>query len=199
MIMRAMGWSQDMADAVASYVSQESLFSPKADSGQAHGLFQWDATRWAALRAWALGPGHVDPDTAAGQVAMFRHEIENNPRLQAMVRQMAEMVARGDVVGANELFLKVFGAGLDPGSTRETQNWNAEQRRLHSEGLTRLHNIPPAPPPARSSWNMGGVHQSLAFNLEYGPTAHATASAVQDRLDMAREALIRDLAGSILA
>lgn len=74
-------------------LSAESGLDPSAvgDSGQARGLAQWHADRYAPLTSWAKN-NHIDPSTIDGQTDMILHETNTTERR-----------ARQDLQGASDL------------------------------------------------------------------------------------------------
>jgi hypothetical protein len=197
LIMKTMGWSKDMADVVASYVGAESQFQPGAtnEASGAHGLFQLIPSRWKrAVAALRKENPDFDPETPEGEVAMFKWETEHNPVFAEMITRMQAMISRGDLASANALFLRVFGAGHGINDYGEDVNYNANQIAAHAARLGTLHNTPVG---KQQSFNLGPITNTFA--MQYGPTAHATASAIQDRMDLAQESLVRMLGGAVLA
>lgn len=102
----ANGWTPEAAAAAAGNAMQESNVLPNGaagDGGRSKGMFQWDATRTAAGKAWAAANGRnwYDFDT---QADYFNVETQKRSPAEANWRNSRDINSAGDIGYAFERF-----------------------------------------------------------------------------------------------
>ena len=157
-----MGWTHAQAAGIVANLSAESALNPTAvgDGGNAVGIAQWHADRFAGLQRWAAS-NNLDPSALDTQLKYVNVEARSDPQLMAMMRAAgnagtageifsryyerpadadAEAIRRGNaaVTLSQKTDIHVYGTGNDPISAANAVA--AEQSRVNQE---MVHNLAP--------------------------------------------------------